>query len=355
MRPRASMTARIPLWVGSLALTLAYACTLDFDKFEGEAAGGAGAGATGGGGGVTTTTSTGGQGGMLPISCSNGEKDGTESDVDCGGDCLGCENGDACGVFDDCLSSFCSGGMCAPCTSPADCADAPDTFCDAAAMGGTCSPVKPGGTSCVGNEECESTFCSDDVCCDVACDGTCESCLGNETGGVSGVCASVTGTTDPADECGAQVCNGVNACVDLCALEPTPPGGMCPAACTGGCAAGVCTIDCAVSSCTGVVTCPPGFACNVACSGMNACSGGVIACPDAYACDVVCAGGGACRDAAVNCSATGTCSMSCSADMNVCRDANLNCGANDCTATCAGATNLPMVNCSGGACACTGC
>lgn len=347
MRFDGSTTRVSPLFYGSLALTLAYACTLDFDKFEGAE------------GGHATTTSAvggGGQGGMLPASCSNDVKDGTESDIDCGGDCLGCENGDDCGVFDDCLSLFCDAGTCAPCATPADCADAVDTWCDTALMGGSCSPVKADGTSCAAGEECASTFCSDDVCCDVACDGTCESCLGNETvGGVSGVCSSVVGTTDPAAECGAQVCNGVNTCVDLCALEPTPPGGTCPAACTGGCAAGVCTIDCSVSSCTGAVTCPAGFACNVACSGMNACNGGVIACPDAYACDVVCAGGAACRNAAINCSATGACALSCSADTNVCRDADLNCGGNDCAATCGGPTNLPAVNCSGGACACTGC
>ena len=39
--------------------------------------------------------------------CSNNEKDGTESDTDCGGKCAKCANGKTCHLHTDCDSSFC--------------------------------------------------------------------------------------------------------------------------------------------------------------------------------------------------------------------------------------------------------
>ncbi|MFP6686156.1 MAG: hypothetical protein VB934_15670, partial [Polyangiaceae bacterium] len=45
----------------------------------------------------------------LPPSCVNGIVDGEETDVDCGGStCTPCDNGNACGDFNDCKSHFCS-------------------------------------------------------------------------------------------------------------------------------------------------------------------------------------------------------------------------------------------------------
>jgi hypothetical protein len=50
---------------------------------------------------------------MIP-SCSNGKKDGSESDVDCGGTtCAQCPRGGACAVDGDCKTAFCSGAKCA--------------------------------------------------------------------------------------------------------------------------------------------------------------------------------------------------------------------------------------------------
>ncbi len=357
MRPALSIVA------ACVVVTAAWACTLDFGKFEGDrppvggagGVGGPGTGASGGAGGAGGVGAMGGQGGMLPSSCTNGVQDGTESAVDCGGICPGCDNGEDCNAFDDCLSLYCAAGTCAPCATTPNCADAAGTYCDTTVMGGTCTPVKAGGTSCSGNDQCASTFCTDSVCCNVACNGTCESCLGAQTeGGQTGTCSPVTGTTDPSDECGAQVCNGVNACVDLCGFEPVPPGGMCPAACTGGCAAGTCTIDCSVTNCNAAVTCPAGFACNIVCNGNSQCQNGVFACPANYGCNVSCAGNQGCRDLTVNCSATGACDLLCGSEANVCSGADLVCAANDCVATCNGSSK-PTVMCSGGACACTPC
>jgi len=51
--------------------------------------------------------------------CFNGTKDGTETDIDCGGACGPCAANAACGGNDDCQSGSCSGGTCAP----PDCGD----------------------------------------------------------------------------------------------------------------------------------------------------------------------------------------------------------------------------------------
>lgn len=45
-------------------------------------------------------------------SCSDGVKNGSESDVDCGGECDGCGIGQICGVDADCQSNVCADGVC---------------------------------------------------------------------------------------------------------------------------------------------------------------------------------------------------------------------------------------------------
>jgi hypothetical protein len=44
--------------------------------------------------------------------CTDGTKNGSETDTDCGGGCGGCENGKACSANADCLSGKCTGGTC---------------------------------------------------------------------------------------------------------------------------------------------------------------------------------------------------------------------------------------------------
>ena len=51
----------------------------------------------------------------VPISCSDAVKNGTETDVDCGGpSCPKCVNGKICGSPSDCISGNCVSGFCAP-------------------------------------------------------------------------------------------------------------------------------------------------------------------------------------------------------------------------------------------------
>ncbi len=44
--------------------------------------------------------------------CFNGLQDGTETDLDCGGTCPGCDAGESCGGNGDCRSGSCQGGTC---------------------------------------------------------------------------------------------------------------------------------------------------------------------------------------------------------------------------------------------------
>ena len=47
--------------------------------------------------------------------CTDAITNGTETDVDCGGECeADCDDGEACEVDGDCTSSFCDDGVCAP-------------------------------------------------------------------------------------------------------------------------------------------------------------------------------------------------------------------------------------------------
>jgi hypothetical protein len=47
------------------------------------------------------------------VSCSNGQKDGDESDVDCGGSsCTGCADNRTCALQSDCTSRHCTAGVC---------------------------------------------------------------------------------------------------------------------------------------------------------------------------------------------------------------------------------------------------
>ena len=47
-------------------------------------------------------------------SCTDGVKNGNESDRDCGGSCPKCPDGRACKAPADCVSDNCAGGKCAP-------------------------------------------------------------------------------------------------------------------------------------------------------------------------------------------------------------------------------------------------
>lgn len=95
----------------------------------------------------------------VAASCTNGMRDGAETDVDCGGGtCDPCGATRACGGNTDCLSMVCTGGTCqAPsCTDGVRNGTELDVDC-----AGNCGPrsCDPGQT-CSGNGDCASNVCN---------------------------------------------------------------------------------------------------------------------------------------------------------------------------------------------------
>ena len=88
-----------------------------------------------------------------------------------------------------------------------------------------------------------------------------------------------------------------------------PDASNCPANCTS-CDLGskTCFIDCDKTSCTNMVTCPPGFNCDIQCSTSGSCRNGVN-CTQGQSCIVTCSGDSACRG--VTCG-SGPCDVECS-------------------------------------------
>ena len=66
------------------------------------------------------------------------------------------------------------------------------------ASNGSCGP-KPSGAVCAKNDDCESGFCADGVCCNVACKGPCVSC--DQPGREGNLLARRRGRPDPHNVC----------------------------------------------------------------------------------------------------------------------------------------------------------
>lgn len=76
-------------------------------------------------------------------------------------------------------------------------------YCDGGSS--TCAPQKDPGGSCLGANECASSFCVDGLCCASQCGDTCSAC---NVAGQPGTCGPVPDGTDPDAECGAVSCTG---------------------------------------------------------------------------------------------------------------------------------------------------
>lgn len=146
-----------------------------------------------------------------PAGCSDGVKNGGESDVDCGGSCARCGPGKACTIDVDCIGGSCVAGACAP-------------SCTDGVQNGTESDVDCGG-SC-------ATRCAEAANC-----GKCSDCVGGLacTGGVCAPPSCSQGTAD----CDSNYCtNGCETNTDT----STAHCGSCNNACSGTCSGGVCTV-----------------------------------------------------------------------------------------------------------------
>ena len=87
-------------------------------------------------------------------------KNGTETDVDCGGSCGPCGAGKACGAGKDCTSTICTGNVCttASCTDGVKNGTETDVDC-----GGTCTGCGLSKT-CSGDADCAGTLCRGSKC-----------------------------------------------------------------------------------------------------------------------------------------------------------------------------------------------
>ncbi|HEX2673749.1 MAG TPA: carbohydrate binding domain-containing protein [Polyangiaceae bacterium] len=154
-----------------LALSLAGACVPDLDSLSAEysatsSGGSGGSGAVNPQGGSNTSnagrTNTGGSG--VVDTCTNGDKDAKESDVDCGGTskCDRCTKGHKCTMNSDCVSVFCKAGNCTDPTCTDKVQNQDETGID---CGGPCLPCAID-EPCKESRDCESDYCQDSVCTD---------------------------------------------------------------------------------------------------------------------------------------------------------------------------------------------
>jgi hypothetical protein len=122
-------------------------------------------------------------------SCTDGVKNGNETDVDCGGGtCAPCANGKTCGVGSDCQSKDCDPTL-HTCSAPS-CTDGVQNGneTDIDCGGGTCPPCAPG-KNCMTAGDCTSGVC----------DPTLHTCsLGIAIESVAGSCYTMPGEVDSA-------------------------------------------------------------------------------------------------------------------------------------------------------------
>ncbi len=100
------------------------------------------------------------QGSCVAASCGDMVKNGTESDVDCGGTCTPCSPGQKCVGASDCLGGFCAGGFC-----QATCSDTlkDNAETDVDCGGPSCAGCALG-KACVGDGDCATGACKGGAC-----------------------------------------------------------------------------------------------------------------------------------------------------------------------------------------------
>ena len=176
---------------------------------------------------------------VAPI-CTDGIKNGGETDVDCGGTCSPCPNNQTCTVNTDCLSGACCGGTCV--TVGEACATGLAGICAT----GTTQCVD-GAVVCVQTNQSQPETCNgvDDDCDGVVDNGfdlqtdvnNCGGCGQSCTASANATASCVGGHCEVTCNAGFTLCNG--ACVTTCdpamgeVLDPTIC--ACVATCSGIC------------------------------------------------------------------------------------------------------------------------
>jgi cysteine-rich repeat protein len=238
--------------------------------------------------------------------CDDGVFNGTETDLDCGGECDPCRDGRQCEGPDDCISNSCVAGIC---TAPS-CTDGQvngietDVDCGGAACGpcaddSSCAEA----IDCVSGV-CEAGFCSPANCSDAVSNGN---ETGIDCGGDCPGCPAESPCLD-ADDCLSRQCNDglcrEPSCEDGIRNQDesdTDCGGTSCAACPTG---AVCSVarDCASSLCAAGICVAAACGDGVVNSSAEECDGG----GETLTCDANCTAR-ACGDGIVNATAGETC------------------------------------------------
>ncbi|MEW5740674.1 MAG: hypothetical protein AB1938_17230 [Myxococcota bacterium] len=150
--------------------------------------------------------------------CDDGQKNGDESDVDCGGSCPKCPNGAVCdGLANNCASNACDAGVCVPapaCTDQVTNGDETDEDC-----GGSCPKCRVG-QACRLPSDCLSGLCNGVCQAPVSCtdgqkngDESATDCGGSCPG-----CPAGLPCTAPSDCAGGLTCGTAGTCAAGCTI-----------------------------------------------------------------------------------------------------------------------------------------
>ena len=273
---------------------------------------------------------------LTPVTCTDGAKNGNETDVDCGGGACGkCADGLHCAMPTDCVSGVCGQGVCASATCADGVKNGNETDID---CGGTCSPCATD-KSCVNGTDCGSGVCKMSLCVaasctdgvkngnesDVDCGGTCSSkcSSGGGCGGnadcVNNVC---TNKICAAAACTDKIKNGDETDVD-CGGSCPPCGDTLSCKAATDCNSKVCTATkCVTATCSDSVK--NGNETDVDCGGGGSCS----ACGTGKSC------GAASDCASLVCTAGKCIAASCTDSIKNGTETDIDCGGS-CTTACA--------------------
>lgn len=244
---------------------------------------------------ATCGTVSDGCGGQLP--CNDGVKDGSETDVDCGG---------------------------------------------GTTMTSSCTNLCAQGKQCNASSDCANGLtCADGVCCNTACGSSCEACTAAKKGqGADGVCGAVlAGRPDPKGQCTSQPastcgdeggqCNGAGGCAVWAS------GTVCQAASCAGptaiaadtCVAGACTAPVPASINCAPYECVAGT-CTKTCNVDTDCASAVTDYCNAHVCTARLTNGSACNAAVEasqclsnNCVDGFCCNSACTSQCQACSNA----------------------------------